>query len=237
MERFSDRSEPYARYRPSYPPEVFDVLFEGMDRAQVVVADIGAGTGISSRQLAHIARHVIAIEPNAAMRARADSMENVEWRDGAAEHAGLSDKSVDLAVAFQAFHWFAADRAFAEFCRIARVRTGMVQYERDERDAFSAGYGAIVRRYATDDTEALRAQTLVRFAELGGERTRRRDIPFGQTLDLEGVLGRVDSSSYLPKSGVAAEALRADVRELFGRLQHRGCVTMAMFAHVLTIDV
>lgn len=237
MERFSDRSESYARHRPSYPPEVFDVLFEGLDRAQLAVADIGAGTGISSRQLAELVRRVIAVEPNAAMRERAEPIANVEWRGGSAEETGLPDKCVDMAAAFQAFHWFDPERAFAEFFRIARVRAGMVQYERDERDPFSAAYGDIVHSYATDDTEDLRARTLIKFAALGGQRTRRRDIAFGQTLDLHGVLGRVDSSSYLPKSGAQAEALRDEVRELFARLERDGIVTMAMFAHVLTIDV
>ena len=237
MERFSDRSESYARHRPSYPAEVFDVLFEGIEPSQLAVADIGAGTGISSRQLAEAARQVIAIEPNAAMRERAEPIANIEWREGSAERTGLADKSVDFAVAFQAFHWFDPQRAFAEFSRIARVRAGMVQYERDERDAFSAAYGEIVRRYATDDTEDLRGRTLVKFAELGGERTRRRDIPFRQTLDLQGVLGRVDSSSYLPKSGAQAEALRAKMRDLYARLERGGSVTMAMFAHVLTVDI
>lgn len=235
--RFSDRSEAYARHRPSYPEAAFDALFEGLDRSALVVADIGAGTGISSRQLAQSVRGVIAVEPNAAMRERAEPAKNIEWRDGTAEHTGLADTSVDVAVAFQAFHWFDAERAFEEFRRISRRRLGMVQYERDEGDRFSAAYGEIVRRYATDDTEGLRARTLQTFARIAGAGMRRRNVSFGQTLDLEGVLGRADSSSYLPKTGERAEALRREIRETFAAFQDGGAVTMAMTAHVLTLDV
>lgn len=235
--RFSDRSEAYARHRPSYPDAVFEVLFDGLDRSALSVADVGAGTGISSRQLALLVRTVIAVEPNAAMRERAEPVPNIEWRNGTAESTGLADKSVDMALAFQAFHWFDAERAFREFRRISRLRFGMVQYERDENDPFSAAYGDVVRRYATDDTEGLRARMLRAFADIGGSETRRNDLPFGQTLDIEGLVGRVESSSYLPKTGERGEALHADVRELFAAFQNGGVVCMAMTAHVLTLGV
>jgi len=235
--RFSDRSDAYARHRPSYPDAALDALFAGLKASRLVVADVGAGTGISSRQLAQLVRRVVAVEPNAVMRDRAEPADNLEWRDGTAERTGLAEKSVDVAAAFQAFHWFDPELAFQEFRRISRLRLGMVQYERDESDPFSAAYGEIVRRHATDDTEGLRARMLHTFARMGGADTRRRDVPFGQTLDLEGVLGRVDSSSYLPKTGELGEALRGEVRDLFATFQHGGIVTMAMTAHVLTLDL
>ena len=103
----------------------------------VVVADVGAGTGISSRMFAARGAAVIAIEPNAAMRAAAGEHPRVRWRDGTAERTGLADRSVDVVVACQAFHWFATPAAMSEFVRIARRRAAILQYERDERDAYS----------------------------------------------------------------------------------------------------
>ncbi len=118
----------------------------------------------------------------------------------------MRDKSVDVAAAFQAFHWFDARRAFQELSRISRRRIGLVQYERDETAPFSKAYGEIVRRYAMDDTEQLRLRTLERFSELAGSELRRSEAAFAQPLDLPGVLGRVDSSSYLPQNGTAGGA-------------------------------
>ena len=49
-QRFSDRVEDYVRYRPDYPPALLDWLqrVQGVDRSWQV-ADVGAGTGISSK--------------------------------------------------------------------------------------------------------------------------------------------------------------------------------------------
>ena len=53
QERFSDRAEVYAKYRSSYPPEAIDRILEGVGAPnELIAADIGAGTGISSRLLA-----------------------------------------------------------------------------------------------------------------------------------------------------------------------------------------
>ncbi len=233
-DRFSDRAEAYALHRPQYPPRALDALFRGLGpEEQLSVADIGAGTGIATRQLAQRVHHVIAIEPNAAMRERAEPAPNVTWQDGTAEHTRLPDKSVDVAVAFQAFHWFDAVDAFREFKRIARRRLALVQYERNEEQPFAAAYAALVRRYATDDTEALRARTLQTFALLAGEHLRTAVIPYTQRLTLEGLLGRAQSTSYLPQSGEAAQNLQREIEDLFHRFERLGVVEMALTARVL----
>lgn len=236
--RFSDRAEAYGAHRPSYPKAAIDALLRGLGpEEQLIVADIGAGTGISANLLAQRVGNVIAVEPNAQMRACAESRPNVRWEDGSAEALPLPDKSVDLVAAFQAYHWFDPLRAFAEFARVARRRVALVQYERDQTHPFTAAYGAIVKRYAIDDTEALRMRTLEIFATLGGSGLRRAVVPFQQRLTLQGVLGRVDSSSYLPHEGEAADALRGEMRDLFDRFARDGFVEMAMNVYVLAADV
>ncbi|HET7815566.1 MAG TPA: hypothetical protein VFL13_14465, partial [Candidatus Baltobacteraceae bacterium] len=153
------------------------------------------------------------------------------------ERTGLDAKSVDLAVAFQAFHWFDADAAFAEFTRIARVRIGLVQYERNERYPFARAYGDLVREYATDDTEGLRLRTLDAFASLAGDRLERSAIAAEQRLGLDGLTGRIDSASYLPKEGERAAQLRERARALFEQFEQDGTVVLAMTYHVLTAAV
>ena len=61
--RFADRAADYAIGRPSYPEAAIDALFEGLgDPREVLAADVGAGTGISSRLLAARGAQVLAIE-------------------------------------------------------------------------------------------------------------------------------------------------------------------------------
>src|SRR5262245_30605191 len=88
-ERFEDRAADYSRFRPSYPAAAIDAAFAGLGAPPTLVAaDVGAGTGISSRLLASRGARVIAIEPNAKMRAAAGPHPFVEWRDGRAEALG-----------------------------------------------------------------------------------------------------------------------------------------------------
>jgi SAM-dependent methyltransferase len=236
--RFSDRAQAYGEYRPSYPKAAIDAVLRGLGpEEQLIVADIGAGTGISANLLAQRVASVVAIEPNAHMRERSESRPNVHWEDGRAEELPLPNKSVDLATAFQAYHWFDPLKAFSEFTRVARRRVAIVQYERDETQPFAAAYGAIVKRYATDDTEALRLRTLDLFSALCGSGLRRAVVPFKQRLTLDGVIGRVDSSSYLPRDGEAADALRREMRQLYERFERGSFVEMALNVYVLAADV
>lgn len=235
--RFSTRAQAYAAFRPSYPASAIDVVLDGLgDPRALVIADIGSGTGISSRLFAERGAAVIAVEPNAQMRAAAQPHPNVRWHEGTAEQTGLQAGSVDLVVACQAFHWFANDAAMAEFRRIARHRAAMLQYERDERDAFTKAYSEIVRAYATDDTEMMRQVGLRVFAGFPNARVTRTEHRSSQTLDRDALLGRAASSSYLPSTGPAAERLQADLRDLFERFQRDGRVTLAMVTYAAVAD-
>jgi SAM-dependent methyltransferase len=240
--RFGDRADDYAAGRPSYPDAALDVLFEGLgDPADVYVADLGAGTGISSRLLADRGARVLAIEPNAQMRDAAIPHDRVEWIAGSAEWTGLGEASIDLVTAFQAFHWFDHVKALREIVRILRPggRAAVIYNERDEDDPFTTGFGALVRRYQTDDTERRRADGLEAFAAFEGWHggARRSEFRNPHVLDVEGVLARTRSTSYLPKDGPVAQEVHDAVRTLVAAHARDGRVTMAMRTIVVAGDV
>ncbi len=238
VSRFGNRAQSYAAFRPGYPPEAIDAVLAGLgDPTKLTVADVGAGTGISSRLFAQRGAKVIAIEPNLRMRSQAEPDPNIEWIEGTAQHTGLPDASVDLAVACQAFHWFATIEVMHEFARVARRRAAVLQYERDERDAFTKAYGEVVRAYATDDTEALRRRALAAFARFPAARLSRTEALSLQEMDRDALLGRAASSSYLPASGAPAEALRRDLNDLFDRYASDGRVALHMVTYALTADL
>ena len=66
---FNGIADIYDKYRPSYPHALFTYLCSeaGMN-ASTVVADIGSGTGILSKELLDICNLVYAVEPNNDMR-------------------------------------------------------------------------------------------------------------------------------------------------------------------------
>ena len=143
LSRFSDRAADYAKYRPSYPDEAIAILLEGLGNpSQLLAADIGAGTGISSPLLAQRGVRVIAIEPNEAMREAASPHPLVEFQDGAAEATNLPDTSVDLVTCFQAFHWFNPEPTLEVFHRILKPtgRLAVVWNDRDRNNELTQSY-------------------------------------------------------------------------------------------------
>ena len=68
LDRFSGRGSFYARYRPGYANDVIHILRQHAGwTPEAVVADIGAGTGISSELFLRNGNTVWAVEPNADM--------------------------------------------------------------------------------------------------------------------------------------------------------------------------
>ncbi len=241
-DRFSERAGAYVSGRPSYPAEAVDVLFAGLgDLGDVLVADLGAGTGISSRLLAARGARVLAVEPNGAMRDAAEPHPGVQWIDATAEATGLNEASIDLVTAFQAFHWFDHARVLREIVRILRPggRAAVVYNERDESDPFTAAYGALVRRFQTDETERRRADGLAAFAAFEGWHggPRRTDVRNLQSVDRDGLHARARSTSYLPQDGPRAEALHAAIDALFDAHARDGRVTMVLCTIAVCGDV
>ncbi|MBW4698823.1 MAG: class I SAM-dependent methyltransferase [Aphanocapsa lilacina HA4352-LM1] len=245
LERFSDRADDYARYRPSYPAAALDAIFKGL-ATPVHAADIGAGTGISSRLLAERGAAVTAIEPNQAMRAAAIPHAGVVFRAGSAERTSLADASQHLLTCFQSFHWFEPVACLAEFARILRAggRLALVWNDRDERDGFTAEYSALIRRVSSHHPATRRAdrrQSEAILALLGGSgyfgNTRTHAFASSQSLDLEALIGRVRSSSYIPLDEPLQTALSADLKALHARwTAPNGLVPLVYRTHVFLCE-
>jgi ubiquinone/menaquinone biosynthesis C-methylase UbiE len=120
---FGNVAETYHRVRPPYSQELLGRAVTALDLdANARVLDLAAGTGRLTHELAQRFAHVVAVEPNDAMRA----MISVgEVRAGAAEAIPLPDASVDAVFVGEAFHWFEASRAICQVARVLRPRGGL----------------------------------------------------------------------------------------------------------------
>lgn len=116
---FSRHANDYARFRPSYPADLFAWL-AAVAPGRELALDVGAGNGQAAAELGLYFAKVIAVEPSAEQIASAQPAMKVTFRQGTAEALGVAPESVDLVVASQAFHWFKRPPFFAEVRRVLR---------------------------------------------------------------------------------------------------------------------
>lgn len=221
LSRFSDRVADYVKYRPSYPDAAIDIILEGLENStQLIVADIGAGTGISSRLLAERGISVIGIEPNAAMREAAESHQLVEFREGTAEVTNLPNASVDLVTCFQAFHWFNPEPSLLEFSRILKPsgRLVLVWNNRDKNDKFTAEYSSLVRAASNNHPAESRMKSVEPLLESPHfVNVSEYTFVYKQQLDFAGLIGRMQSVSYVPCEELIQQQLISDLQNLYKR--------------------
>lgn len=232
--RFSNRVADYVRYRPSYPPELLDLLRREVGlEPHHVVADVGSGTGLLARLFVDAGHRVLGVEPNREMAAAAEALfagnPRFESHRGTAEDTGLADAAVDLVVVGQAFHWFDAERSTAEFRRILRPGGAVVVVWNQRRfdTPFLDAYESFLREWGTD-YESVSAHyehprsLAVLFGEDGYE---RRELTNEQVFDFAGLRGRLLSSSYAPAPGHPRHAgMLEALRQLFDAYQEDGRV-------------
>ncbi len=110
-EKFTDKAELYEKYRPSYPNELFDYLYQKIGLSEnSTISDIGSGTGIFSKELLKRKSKVICVEPNDDMR-KICEIELAQYKGfsslkASAESTTLEEHSVDFITCAQSFHWF-----------------------------------------------------------------------------------------------------------------------------------
>jgi ubiquinone/menaquinone biosynthesis C-methylase UbiE len=241
-QRFSTRVADYVRYRTGYPSELIALL-----RAQCglrpghVIADLGSGTGFLSELFLKNGNRVYGIEPNEAMRQAGEeylaSYDGFSSIDAAAEATTLDDASVDFITAGQSFHWFQPEAAKAEFHRVLKANGWIVVAwnDRELDSPFATAYEDLLVKYGTDYKKVREAypekESMEEFFKGGS--VSMRSLPNEQVFDLEGLFGRVRSSSYAPQEGNSNyEPMMAAIQDLFRANEKEGHVRMEYSTHV-----
>jgi len=134
-EGFGKEAETYERVRPSYPGDAVAWLAGNLEIGPGrTVLDVAAGTGKFTRLLVPFGATLFAAEPVDGMRQSfVTAVPRVPIVAAVAESLPVASGSIDAITVAQAFHWFEADRAFAELRRALRRggRVGVIWNARD----------------------------------------------------------------------------------------------------------
>lgn len=155
--KFNQKANAYSFGRPAYANAFIDFLYseQGFNRKSII-ADIGSGTGIFSKQLLDKGTIIYAVEPNNDMRINAEnklkSFENFHSVNGTAEHTTLENNSVDFITVAQAFHWFNAILFKKECDRILKPngKVFLIWNTRDTAADLNIQQGLLFKKFCPD---------------------------------------------------------------------------------------
>lgn len=231
---YSAKAENYAKYRWSYAPAAVQACFaiSGLGR-EAVLADLGAGTGILTRELCQRAGQVFALEPNKQMRAllarQCAGFPNCTVLGRQAEATGLPDASLDMATAAQALHWFNPDATRAELARILKPGGWLAIFSNRGTDAgLGAALEALYRPHPGMTSPVMpprQPQDPLDF--YFGPAYRTLSFPFSFSQTWEAFLGSQLSASFTPDPGQPGyPAFEAAARQIFERFSQAGLLTV-----------
>lgn len=153
QERFSGFAGLYDANRPAPPSELGPLLAAYAGSVRPIVADLGSGTGLSTRWAAGWAASVTGVEPNPDMRGVAESSPSpgVSYLAGVAHDTGLPASTMDVVTVVQAMHWMDPAPTLTEIARVLRPGGVLAVIDADWPPvsgvtAAEAAWGAMHRR-------------------------------------------------------------------------------------------
>jgi ubiquinone/menaquinone biosynthesis C-methylase UbiE len=112
-DNFSQDSDNYARYRPTYPQELYDFLYTNL-ASKEKAWDCATGTGQVAKELANYFTEVQATDISKSQLKEAPKRKNIHYSLQSAEASGFNNKEFDLITVGQAIHWFNFEKFFKE---------------------------------------------------------------------------------------------------------------------------
>lgn len=197
---FSDQSAAYARYRPTYPPELYDYLLQFVpDRT--CAWDCATGNGQAARVLAEYFTTVEATDISAAQLEKAEKRPNIHYQMAPAERTPFADNSFDLITVATAYHWLNWKDFREEAVRVAKNKAVIAAWAYNTFSSDDEKMAQLIRHFYNDivytywDQERRHVENAYRSVEFDFDPLPARDFQYRLTWTREQFTGYLDSWS------------------------------------------
>jgi ubiquinone/menaquinone biosynthesis C-methylase UbiE len=254
---FSGTARYYARYRPGYPDEVFQLLRKKFSPDHFSrVLDLGCGTGQVALPIAPFVSEVIAVDPQMEMLeetgalAAAGGIQNIRWipgESGDLPQMAAAIGEIDLTVIARAFHWMDREQTLKDLYPLTRPGGGAaVISDSGPRDGMKLPWKEVIDRAVKcwlgevrkAGTQGAYSHPTKRFdAYLKESAFRNLEtalIQVERTWNLDQIIGYLysTSSSSIPVLGNKKAPFEAEVRAGLQKLEPPG-----QFKEPVTIEI
>ena len=221
----------YQKYRRSYDPKLYRLLFSLLPQAELTILDIGCGTGKSTEPLLLEAGKrkvsVVGVDPDEAMlrEARLSAKKkklSIEYIKGNAESLPFKRENFDCVISGTAFHWFGNKRAIKKIKTSLRERGIFFVFWTQRVRSNKPTIGSeLYKKYKWRGIpRKFREQRYVcaLLAEAGFKNVKKVTIPFLEKKTIPEIIGNLKTiSSYVLMSSSAKKQFIKEITKAYER--------------------
>jgi ubiquinone/menaquinone biosynthesis C-methylase UbiE len=148
---FSDRSDLYAKYRPTYPEALYHYILSFVEKRNHAW-DCATGNGQAAGVLANYFEKVEASDISAAQLEKAVQKPNIQYHMAPAEHTPFPDDTFDLITVAQAYHWLSPKEFYKEATRTGKPNAVVAAWVYNLFQCEDQAVNQIVRHFYRDIT-------------------------------------------------------------------------------------
>eukprot|EP01024_Parvocaulis_polyphysoides_P020707 TRINITY_DN19746_c0_g3_i1.p3 TRINITY_DN19746_c0_g3~~TRINITY_DN19746_c0_g3_i1.p3 ORF type:complete len:225 (+),score=34.26 TRINITY_DN19746_c0_g3_i1:156-830(+) len=127
---FEQQASNYVKFRPTYPQQLYDIIFHYSKITQGQLAvDVATGNGQAANQLAPHFHEVVGIDSSQSQIQHASSPhKNVQFKYGDCHILPFENDSVDMITVAQGLHWFELDTFYKEAARVLKPNCALAAW-------------------------------------------------------------------------------------------------------------
>ena len=149
---FSKQSDLYARYRPTYPIELYDHILTFV-KEKNIAWDCATGNGQAAVVLADHFKKVFATDLSTGQIEKAIKKDNIEYSVCPAESTSFEENSFDLVTVAQAYHWIKWKEFKKEVIRVCKPGAVIAVWMYYTQTTGDENLGAAVRNFYENVTK------------------------------------------------------------------------------------